>query len=78
VSASLSSDARVDAFDEDRFAAIVDFADRAISLWLSLREAAYRRERTTLELHCPQVRVLTLAVFETVKALGSGEKADAA
>jgi hypothetical protein len=64
-------------FDDDRFDGIVEFADKAISYWLSIREAAYRRELATLNLHCPQIRILTLAVFETVKTLGSGEKADA-
>jgi hypothetical protein len=64
-------------FDEDRYDSIVEFSDRAISLWLSIREAAYRREPATLEIHCPQIRVLTLGAFETVKAIG-GEKAGVA
>lgn len=57
------------AFEDDRYDAIVEFADKAISYRLSVREAAYRRERPTLEIHCPQIRVLTLAVFEAVKTL---------
>ena len=65
-------------FDEDRYDALVEFSDRAISLWLSLREASYRREHATIEIHCRQIRVLTLGVFETVKALGAGEKAGVA
>jgi hypothetical protein len=46
---------------------------------VSVREAAWRRERETLELHCPQIRVLTRATFETVKQLGADtvEKAGA-
>jgi hypothetical protein len=64
----------VDAFDDDRFASIETFAERAISLWTSVREAAWRQERETLAIHCPKLRVLTLAAFETVKMLGSSEK----
>jgi hypothetical protein len=56
-------------FDDDRFDAIQEFADKELSLWLSIREAAYRRERATLETHCRQVRILTQAVFQTVRAL---------
>jgi hypothetical protein len=56
---------------DDRFDALVEMSDRAISLWLSIREASYRRERATLDIHCPQIRALTLGVFATVKALPS-------
>jgi hypothetical protein len=65
-------------FDEDRYDSLVEFSDRAISLWISIREASYRRERAILDIHCPQIRALTLGTFETVKALSVGEKADAA
>jgi hypothetical protein len=69
-------------FEDDRYEAIGEFADRAISLWLSVREAAFRHELQTLEVHCPQIRVLTLGVFETVKELSRkgepAEKAEAA
>jgi hypothetical protein len=54
---------------DERYDSLVEFADQAISLWLSFREASYRRERATLDIHCPQIRVLTLGAFETVKAL---------
>jgi hypothetical protein len=54
---------------DERFDALIEMSDRAMSLWLSIREAAYRRERATLEIHCPQIRALTLGAFETVKAL---------
>jgi hypothetical protein len=57
-------------FDDDRFDAIVEFAEKQISLWISIREGALRRERSTLAAHCPQIRILTLAAFETVRALG--------
>jgi hypothetical protein len=66
-----------DAFVEDRFEAIENFAEKQISLWMSVREAAWRRERETLELHCPQIRVLTLAVFDAVKTLAADEKQEA-
>jgi hypothetical protein len=54
---------------DDRYDALVEMSDQAISLWLSIREASYRRERATLDIHCPQIRALTLGAFETVKAL---------
>lgn len=53
----------------DRYDALVEMSDRAISLWISIREASFRRERRTLDIHCPQIRVLTLGAFETVKML---------
>jgi hypothetical protein len=71
---SCPSDAIVDAFAEDRFAAIEQYAEKQISLWMSVREAAWRRERETLELHCPQIRVLTLATFDAVRTLGADKK----
>lgn len=64
-------------FDEDRYDSLVEFSDRAISLWISIGEASYRREYATLETHCRQIRVLTLGALETVKALGAGQKAAA-
>jgi hypothetical protein len=64
-------DPDADAFAEDRFEAIEGFAEKQISLWVSVREAAWRRERETLELHCPQIRILTLATFQTVRMLGA-------
>jgi hypothetical protein len=54
---------------DDRFDALIEFADRAISLWISIREASYRHERATLNIHCPQIRILTLGAFKTVRAL---------
>ncbi len=58
-----------------RFAAIAEFADKASSYWRSIGEAAYRGDRATLEIHCRQVRLSTIAVFQTVKELGSRENA---
>ena len=63
----------IDAFDEDRFATLVELAEKQISLWTSAREAAWRRERETLAIYCPKIRVLTLGAFEIVKLLGPGE-----
>jgi hypothetical protein len=71
---SCPSDSAVDAFAEDRFEAIEQYAEKQISLWMSIREAAWRRERETLELHCRQIRILTLATFEAVKTLGQAKK----
>jgi hypothetical protein len=65
----------VDALDCIRFEEIAELAERAASYWISIREAADRRERLTVETHCRQVRLVTLAAFETVKALGSQEAA---
>jgi hypothetical protein len=75
---SLQHVALANLFDEDRYDSLVEFSDRAISLWISIREASYRREHATIETHCRQIRVLTLGTFETVKALSPGEKAGAA
>jgi hypothetical protein len=69
--------ADADAAIEDRFEAIELFAEKQISLWMSVREAAWRRERETLELHCPQIRILTLATFQTVRMLGAGQETGA-
>jgi|HubBroStandDraft_6_1064221.scaffolds.fasta_scaffold2241877_2 hypothetical protein len=65
------------AFAEDRFEAIEQYAEKQISLWLSIREGAWRRERETLELHCPQIRILTLATFDAVRELGAGKTLEA-
>jgi hypothetical protein len=56
---------------------LAEFSERAISLWISIREASYRREGSTIESHCRQIRILTLGAFETVKALSGGAKAGA-
>lgn len=62
----------IDAFDEDRFNSLEEFAAKQISLWTSVREAAWRRERETLGVYCPKIRILTLGAFEIVKLLGVG------
>ena len=62
-----------DAHDDDRFAAIEELADKAASYWRSIGEAAYRADLRTIETHCSQVRILTLAAFSTVKTLGGGK-----
>jgi len=74
---SAPSDSAVDAFAEERYEAIEQFAEKQISLWMSIREGAWRRERETLELHCPQIRVLTLATFEAVRMLGADPRGKA-
>jgi len=57
------------AFDEDRFDALKMFAAKGGSLWLSIDEASIRADFEALELHCQQLRIITLAAFATVKAL---------
>jgi hypothetical protein len=72
-----AQDPIVDAFAEDRFEAIEQYAEKQISLWMSVREAAWRRECETLELHCPQIRILTLATFQAIRMLGAGKTQEA-
>lgn len=61
------------ALDYGRFDAIAELADLAASYWISVREAAARSERLTLETHCRQVAAVTREAFATVKTLGSQE-----
>ena len=61
----------IDAFAEARFEAIEQFAEKQISLWVSVREAAWRGERETLEVHCHKIRFLTRATFDAVRMLGA-------
>jgi hypothetical protein len=56
--------------DDERFAAIEEFADKAASYWRSIAEAAYRRDRLTVEVHCRHVGLVTREAFQTVKTLG--------
>jgi hypothetical protein len=58
-------------YDDDRFAAVEEFAEKAASYWRSIAEAAYRGDLRTIEIHCRQIRILTLAAFSTVKTLGT-------
>ena len=62
----------IDAFAEDRFDSLEKFAAEQISLWTSVHETAWRRERETLGIYCPKIRILTLGAFEIVKLLGVG------
>jgi hypothetical protein len=66
-----ASPSLVNALDCIRLEEIAELAERAASYWISIREAAERGERLTVETHCRQVRLVTLAAFETVKSLGS-------
>jgi hypothetical protein len=63
------------ALDNLRFDAVAEYADLAASYWRSAAEAAFRGDRTTLEVHCRQLAAVTREAFATVKALGSREKA---
>jgi hypothetical protein len=67
----------VAACDDDRYAAIEEFADRAASFWRSIAEAAYRGDRLTVEIHCRQVAAVTRTAFATVKQLGGEARPDA-
>jgi hypothetical protein len=68
-------EALANAFDDERFDALVDMAAYEISLWRSVYEAAYRRERKTIGSTCEQIRAHTKATFETARLLvGDGKK----
>jgi len=66
--------------DDDRLAAIEEFADKAASYWRSIAEAAYRGDRLTVAVHCRQVAAVTREAFQAVKTLGAetGDKSRAA
>ena len=59
-----------DALDYARLNAVAELADLAASYWISVREAADRGERLTIEVHCRQVAAVTREAFATVKTLG--------
>jgi hypothetical protein len=61
--------------DNLRFDAVVEFATLAESYWKSAAEAAFRGDRTTLEVHCRQLSAVTREAFKTVKELGTGAAA---
>jgi sorbitol-specific phosphotransferase system component IIA len=58
--------------DNLRFDAVAEYADLAASYWRSAAEAAFRGDRTTLEVHCKQLAAVTREAFKTVKELGTG------
>ena len=60
------------ALDCARFDAIAEYANLAASYWLSIREAATRGDKLTVETHCRQVSAVTRETFATVKTLGAG------
>jgi len=63
----------VAALDYVRLDAIAELAHLAASYWISIREAAERGERVTIETHCRQVAAVTREAFATVRTLGSGD-----
>jgi hypothetical protein len=62
--------------DDFRYAAVEELADRNASYWRSIAEAAFRRERLTVEIHCRQVAATTRAAFATVRELGTATNAE--
>jgi hypothetical protein len=58
--------------DNLRFDAVAEYADLAASYWKSAAEAAFRGDRTTLEVHCKQLAAVTREAFKTVRELGTG------
>jgi hypothetical protein len=61
----------VRALDYLRFAAIAEYAELGLSYWVSLREAALRGERLTVEVHCRQIAAVTREAFGIAKMLGA-------
>ena len=61
-----------DVCDDQRFAFIEELADTASSRWRSIAEAAYRRERLTIETHCRQTRAIAIAAFQAGNELTPG------
>lgn len=61
----------VGALDYVRLDAIAELAHLAASYWISIREAADRGERPTIDVHCRQVAAVTREAFAIVKSLGS-------
>jgi hypothetical protein len=59
----------VRALDYLRFAAIAEYAELGLSYWVSLREAALRGERLTVEVHCRQIAAVTREAFGIAKML---------
>lgn len=59
--------------DDLQFEAIEETADLLASYWRSIAEAAFRRERLTIEVHCRQVAKGTRLAFETVKELSANQ-----
>lgn len=61
--------------DDRAFAEIEDLADKAASYWVSVREAAYRREAVALAIPLRQARLVTREAVEiaaTIFAKGAG------
>jgi hypothetical protein len=58
--------------DDVRFAEIVDQADLHSSLAISIQEAAYRRDASTIALHIAEMRMTGLALVRAYRALKWG------
>ena len=68
-SRSAPSAATKAALDGDvHFDEIEELADKAVSYWRSIAEAAYRRERMTIAVHVYQVRLVTYTAVQILAA----------
>jgi hypothetical protein len=66
------SAAAVSAANDLAFEAIIESAELAASYAISVREAAYRGDKTLLGMHLAQLRLTTISAIQTYKMLGAG------
>jgi hypothetical protein len=59
------------AIDDLRYQRLGELADLGESLWLSIREAAWRKEPLTARAHLGQLRLVTIDALQIVKTLGA-------
>jgi hypothetical protein len=63
-------DAAVD--DDEKFAEIVDAAEYLASYAISIREGAFRRDRTAIALHISELRLCGIELVKAYRALSDG------
>lgn len=56
---------------------VIELSDQASSLWTSVREAAWRGDLRTMEVHCQQIAAVSKEAFRTVKELRESTKVEA-
>lgn len=54
---------------------VIELSDQASSLWTSVREAAWRGDLRTMEIHCQQIAAVSKEAFRTVKELRESARA---
>jgi hypothetical protein len=59
------------ALDYSRFDALDEHAELRSSYWTSVREAALRCKRLTVEVHCRQIAAVTREAFGIARMLGA-------